>query len=66
MVVSLLALAMPVVAALWYLVASDDGAPPESFWLIVVGVALSPLTLASATYAIHCSRVSRLEPAASN
>ena len=64
--VSLLALAMPVVPALWYLVANDDGAPPESFWLIVVGVALLPLTLASATYAIRCSRVSWLDPAASN
>ena len=64
--VSLLVLAMPVVPALWYLVANDDGAPPESFWLIVIGVVLSPLTLASATYAIRCNRVSKLDLAASS
>ena len=59
-VVSLLVLAMPVMPALWYLVANDDGAPPESFWLIVVGLVVLPLTLASATYAIRWSRVSKL------
>lgn len=61
----MLVLAMPVVPALWFLIANDDGAPPESFWLIVVGVVLLPLTLASVTYVIRCSRVSKLDLTAS-
>jgi hypothetical protein len=56
--VSLVVLAMPFVPALWYLVADVDGAPPESFWLIVIGVVLLPLTLATATYALRWGRVS--------
>ena len=65
-VVSLLVLATPVVPALWFLIANDDGAPLESFWLIVIGVVLLPLTLASVTYAIRCSRVSKFDLAASS
>lgn len=65
-VVSLLVLATPVVPALWFLIANYDGAPLESFWLIVIGVVLLPLTLASVTYAIRCSRVSKFDLAASS
>lgn len=65
-VVSLLVLAMPVVPALWFLMANDDGVPPESFWLIVIGVGLLPLTVASVTYASRCGRVSKFDLAASS
>lgn len=53
---SLLVLALPVVPALWYIIASDNGAPPESFWLVVIGIAVCPLALASTTYAIRFRR----------
>ena len=62
--VSLLVLAMPVLPALWYLFANDDGAPPESFWLIVIGIVLLPLTLATATYAIRWGRATKVGSAA--
>ena len=52
-VVSVLVLAMPAGAAVWLIVVSDDGPPPESFWLIVIGIVVSPLTVASLTYAIR-------------
>ena len=62
--VALVALAVPVVTAVWYLVASDDCAPPESFWLIVIGVVVLPLTLASAAYATRWSGATKLGSAA--
>lgn len=44
---SLVVLALPVVPALWFMFDNDDGAPPESFWLILVGIGLLPLTFAA-------------------
>lgn len=37
-------------------IASDNGAPPESLWLIVIGIVVCPLALAATTDAIRMSR----------
>lgn len=55
-VVSLVVLAMPFVPAMWFLIASETDAPPESFWLIVIGIAVCPLALAATTDAIRWNR----------
>ncbi|MEP1124882.1 MAG: hypothetical protein ABJH68_13445 [Ilumatobacter sp.] len=65
-VVTLLVPAMPVVPAVSYLVAAEDGTPPESFWLIVIGILLLPMTLAAVTYALRCGGPSKLDAAAAS
>jgi hypothetical protein len=50
---SIAVLALPVVPALWFMIDNDDGAPAESFWLILVGVGLLPFTFAASAYAMR-------------
>ena len=40
----------PIIPAIWYAIARDVGAPPESFWLSVVGLLLLPFPLAAMAY----------------
>jgi len=47
-------------------IASDNGAPPESLWLIVIGIVVCPLALAATTYAIRMSRTQEPDSRAQN
>lgn len=53
MAASVVVLAAPVVPAVWFLIDNTDGAPKESFWLLVFELALLLFTLAATIYAIR-------------
>lgn len=40
----------PAIAGFWIIARSDSGAPPESFWLVITGLALVPLPLSAVAY----------------